>query len=400
MDPATAAKVLREAGGQVAAAGGAIGAPASGASAGGSSAGESGADSDSDEQTILDPDLEREEVEPEAAEPQELDIAEIPLERTEDDLIDIVDEQTTSDSEETAEETAENSSNSDESNPAETQETADASESSPSEAAESAESADAQESASASSQQSASGQPRASAASIEVAEAGRVLEQAGQALERAADALESAGDQEALNAAAHDLARARVAVIVAAEGLEAARDTMGDDEAYAQAAEALRSADYAITVAGRAIATDEVPEMTTEGAGNMQVSILDKELEEALQDFEGEVVDARQAVLDEEAPPIVASLPSVIAREDGDDLTDAPDDGFQFPASQDGRNMEGTDPNPLQVAQANVPNDIPDGQDDDIVARQLREAATSEADTELREKLWDEYRRYKEGLAQ
>ena len=38
---------------------------------------------------------------------------------------------------------------------------------------------------------------------------------------------------------------------------------------------------------------------------------------------------------------------------------------------------------------------IPDGQDDDIVARQLREAAENETDPELKEKLWDEYRRYK-----
>jgi hypothetical protein len=42
-----------------------------------------------------------------------------------------------------------------------------------------------------------------------------------------------------------------------------------------------------------------------------------------------------------------------------------------------------------------VPADIPDGQDDDIVARQLREAAENETDPELREKLWEEYRAYK-----
>jgi hypothetical protein len=36
--------------------------------------------------------------------------------------------------------------------------------------------------------------------------------------------------------------------------------------------------------------------------------------------------------------------------------------------------------------------------DDDIVARQLREAAESETDAELSEKLWNEYKRYKSGL--
>ena len=40
------------------------------------------------------------------------------------------------------------------------------------------------------------------------------------------------------------------------------------------------------------------------------------------------------------------------------------------------------------------PEDIPSGRDDDVVARQLREAATNEPDPELREALWDEYRNY------
>lgn len=45
------------------------------------------------------------------------------------------------------------------------------------------------------------------------------------------------------------------------------------------------------------------------------------------------------------------------------------------------------------------PADIPSGDDDDVVARQLREAAMREPDPELREKLWDEYRKYT-GLSQ
>ena len=40
---------------------------------------------------------------------------------------------------------------------------------------------------------------------------------------------------------------------------------------------------------------------------------------------------------------------------------------------------------------------VPDARDDDIIARQLREAAMQEEDEELREKLWEEYRRYKKG---
>ena len=36
--------------------------------------------------------------------------------------------------------------------------------------------------------------------------------------------------------------------------------------------------------------------------------------------------------------------------------------------------------------------------DDDVVARQLREAAEEETDPELKKKLWEEYRKYKEGV--
>ena len=41
-----------------------------------------------------------------------------------------------------------------------------------------------------------------------------------------------------------------------------------------------------------------------------------------------------------------------------------------------------------------TPDDIPVLVDDDIIARQLREAALAEDDPELRERLWEEYRKY------
>jgi len=44
-----------------------------------------------------------------------------------------------------------------------------------------------------------------------------------------------------------------------------------------------------------------------------------------------------------------------------------------------------------------APTDVGTGNDDDVIARQLREAAQSEADPALREKLWAEYRAYKRG---
>jgi hypothetical protein len=41
-----------------------------------------------------------------------------------------------------------------------------------------------------------------------------------------------------------------------------------------------------------------------------------------------------------------------------------------------------------------LPADIDDGRGDDIVARQIREAAMAERDPALRDKLWEEYRKY------
>ena len=50
---------------------------------------------------------------------------------------------------------------------------------------------------------------------------------------------------------------------------------------------------------------------------------------------------------------------------------------------------------PPDTARYPPPADIPSGNDDDVVARQLREAAMREADPAVREKLWAEYRKYK-----
>ncbi len=60
------------------------------------------------------------------------------------------------------------------------------------------------------------------------------------------------------------------------------------------------------------------------------------------------------------------------------------------------RNSSSTSGPPGEGAEgAATPPDVGDGSDDDIVARQLREAAQNEKDPELQEKLWQEYRKYK-----
>ncbi len=67
------------------------------------------------------------------------------------------------------------------------------------------------------------------------------------------------------------------------------------------------------------------------------------------------------------------------------------------PEGEEVASEEGTPEESGEIPNGRVPSDVGDGRDDDIVARQLREAAMKEEDPELREKLWDEYRAYKFG---
>jgi hypothetical protein len=77
------------------------------------------------------------------------------------------------------------------------------------------------------------------------------------------------------------------------------------------------------------------------------------------------------------------------------DNADPGQSGGKGPGSPGGR-IEGTDPGAAGPTAA-VPPDVGNGNDDDIVARQIRKAAEAETDPELRTKLWDEYRKYKQG---
>lgn len=62
--------------------------------------------------------------------------------------------------------------------------------------------------------------------------------------------------------------------------------------------------------------------------------------------------------------------------------------GAEAPATS-GQDVARTDPN------GRVPADIPPADNDSVLEAQIRKAAMEEDDPELREKLWDEYRRYK-----
>ena len=119
-------------------------------------------------------------------------------------------------------------------------------------------------------------------------------------------------------------------------------------------------------------------------------------LARALEDLDGEIRDERVAATD--GAPRPNASPG--AGQDGQASSSGDGQG----ASQSGG---GAMPGRGTVASSMPPTprpplpatpDTPDARDDDVVARQLREAALAETDPELREALWEELERYKSGL--
>lgn len=148
-----------------------------------------------------------------------------------------------------------------------------------------------------------------------------------------------------------------------------------------------------------------------------RVEQYDRKLEEQMQVFDGIILGRRQENIargnEDGAGDVAASMPGGNGGFGGDStfesaplLTTASASATADPNNNrtggvlpdaPGDNREGDYQN-QSGENSNIPPDISDGSDDDIVARQLREAAIAEKDPELRDKLWDEYRKYKEGV--
>jgi len=125
-----------------------------------------------------------------------------------------------------------------------------------------------------------------------------------------------------------------------------------------------------------------------------QIAILDAELDRATGVFDDIIRDAQaeQRTAEREGPAANTS-------EDTDTAT-APEYGRMpggmrgSPGSGGGMRSQDTS-STASTAKYPPPADIPSGEDDDVIARQLREAAMREPDPEIRERLWEEYRKYK-----
>lgn len=83
--------------------------------------------------------------------------------------------------------------------------------------------------------------------------------------------------------------------------------------------------------------------------------------------------------------------------QDNQSGSESSQNGQQSGRTNNDQNRTGAPGSPRGGRQNDTPDDVPDGSNDDVIARQLREAAEKETDPELRKKLWEEYKRYKSG---
>lgn len=130
-----------------------------------------------------------------------------------------------------------------------------------------------------------------------------------------------------------------------------------------------------------------------------QVAILDRQLEQSTSDFDALILEEQQRQREMErsrqtttaAQPEPAG-PGTSGRSPYQDDV-AMGNGGGIGGGLGGASGGGAPPENPAIYKP--PVDIPDGADDDVVARQLREAAMREPDPEVRERLWNEYRKYK-----
>ena len=128
------------------------------------------------------------------------------------------------------------------------------------------------------------------------------------------------------------------------------------------------------------------------------------ELQRALEQLDGEILDERIAAKDRAGDPRQSRGQDPAAaragRNDatGTGTTDAGGGGQQGQAMPPGRRTVAASVPPAPRPALPLPADTPDARDEDVVARQLREAAMAETDPKMRERLWQEYERYKDSL--
>jgi len=130
-----------------------------------------------------------------------------------------------------------------------------------------------------------------------------------------------------------------------------------------------------------------------------QVAILDAELDTSTGEFDTLILEAQREQrrkTRQQAPHSTGSEESSRARTNPSRGENRPTGGIASAGGQStGGGMGSQGGGASTAEQFPPPADIPSGTNDDVLARQLREAATREPDPVVREKLWEEYRKYK-----
>lgn len=130
-----------------------------------------------------------------------------------------------------------------------------------------------------------------------------------------------------------------------------------------------------------------------------QVAILDRQLEQSTSEFDTLILEEqqRQRNADRQRAERTTAEQAEPAGPGSSGQSPYQDDVALNEGGSVGGGMGGAGRTtaPQNPAIHKPPADIPEGNDDDVVARQLREAAMREPDPDVRERLWNEYRKYK-----
>tara|TARA_B100000900_G_scaffold299707_1_gene258269 strand:- start:269 stop:925 length:657 start_codon:yes stop_codon:yes gene_type:complete len=136
---------------------------------------------------------------------------------------------------------------------------------------------------------------------------------------------------------------------------------------------------------------------SAKSAGNNSDNEADLALAEALEGLDGDILAERAVLREAEVAKNGGNGNSQIQGADDGETTSKGATVTASSTAQTARGRANNRPPPPKRGDDGVAAELPDAKDDDIIARQLREAAMQETDPVLKEKLWDEYRRYKKG---
>ena len=139
---------------------------------------------------------------------------------------------------------------------------------------------------------------------------------------------------------------------------------------------------------------EEVDSTTASGSG-------EDAMQEVLGDLDGEIMNERNAANTRANDEVAAegSFETETGEMDSG-VQEGETDGGDTVSDDDQQTAtgEGEQDEPLLPETQQGVADTPDATDKNVVARQLKEAALAEEDPELKEKLWDEYEAYVDGL--